>query len=91
MIFGTKKYSKTGRLRFGSSIFVDDLNEELVDTISSYKRDKSMIFIGFSFVILKLFTGNGLGLILGSSLFLSMYLIEKRMVYFQITKYMQCG
>ena len=87
MIFGTKKYSKSGRLRFGSTILVDDLKEELVDTISSYKRSKSMIFIGFSFVILKLFTGNGLGLILGSTLFLFMYLFEKSMVYFQITKY----
>ena len=45
MFLASKKYSRKGRHRYGSAVFVDDINEDLIEVISGQKKQLSLLLI----------------------------------------------
>lgn len=86
MILSGKKYSSKGRIRYGSSLFINDSNEEISDSIRGYSRNASIKYILFLLIVLKVITGNVVGLLVAISLFYVTYLLSVRNLHIQFTK-----
>lgn len=85
MILSGKKYSSKGRIRYGSSLFIDDSDEKITDSIRGYTRNSSIKYVLFLLVILKLITGNAIGLFVAFFVFYTTYILSVRNLHIQFT------
>ncbi|MCE7734690.1 MAG: hypothetical protein GPJ54_07430 [Candidatus Heimdallarchaeota archaeon] len=85
MILSGKKYSSKGRIRYGSSLFIDDSDEQITDSIRGYTRNSSIKYVLILLIILKLVTGNVIGLFVAIFVFYTTYILSVRNLHIQFT------
>ncbi|MHA2501370.1 MAG: hypothetical protein ACXAE3_00670 [Candidatus Kariarchaeaceae archaeon] len=73
MYISARKFTREGRDRFGSSIFVNDLSEERVDSLEGNLRDSGILLAIFLLLGTKMLSANLLGILITLPLFVAIY------------------
>ena len=87
MYIGSKRFSRKGRVRYGSSIFVDDTDEDLVDTLAGNKKQLSIMYVFVILSVIKIISGNAIGLIIAFFVFYFLYFMSLQKIKISFTKY----
>jgi len=83
----SKRYTEKGTDRFGSAIFIDDLQENRVDSVSGYKRNQAVLIGLIILTIVKFLTANIIGIIVVLPLYLVMYFYTLRVIQLHYTEH----
>ncbi|MHA2170526.1 MAG: hypothetical protein ACXAB7_11590 [Candidatus Kariarchaeaceae archaeon] len=87
MFLASKKYSRKGRYRYGSAVFVDDVNEELIEVISGQKKKIALLLIILFETALKLISSDIIGLIYITIILYLAYYSTIQNVHMSFTKH----
>ncbi|MHA2250836.1 MAG: hypothetical protein ACXAD7_10750 [Candidatus Kariarchaeaceae archaeon] len=76
MYIHKKQFTRRGHFRFGSTIFVNDIYEELIDSITGQKRQANLLFVASLLILINFFLSNFFGILITALLFYVAYFIS---------------